>query len=517
MESRVLSDEFWKKIVAWSDCSRGPCEHIMGCAWTVRTRESVKEGGTLQGLEFAVMHTVLATAEYKQFRLVRVRNPWGRSFFNGEWSNGSSVWAKAPAGLVDVCVERSGGVGAAEGGDYLKTGGAADPTAFWMSIDDFVGLFDVVVVAHLHETVASPATAAGGWTHQYRRVVFPASGGGNPTEPTWTQNPQYVRTRPVMLLLLLNHAAAAAAAAAAQLERRAFALEPPPSALTRTLYHASCVCPHPRPRPRFYLEVSEPTVVQASLSQPDARFHGVHRASNSQALGLVLHAWDWGADTTCVRPLERLYSGSSGHGARGLVARTEPFRARREVTLTAEPVTLEPGKYVLVPMTFATAEQGRSTVLTRQCWLSVLSKSRLYPLKLYSDAEVDYDDPSHVPEVKIPVKVSPPSAGSRQHAPFPLLTPPHFQTSQFRRNLTPPQGVNDTTEEYTEETAPAASDVEKDNETVALASLSDLVSKMWTLARQLEFRKLDLEEKVAYLEEEKSRAEEEAAEAALDD
>ena len=82
----------------------------------------------------------------------------------------------------------------------------------------------------------------------------------------------------------------------------------------------------------------------------------------------------------------------------------------------------------------------------------------------------------------------------------------------FRPRLS--QGVNDITEEFNEDTAVVAVDAEKDNETVALAALSDLVSKMWTLARQLQFRKQDLEEKVAFLEEEKRRAEEEAAEAA---
>jgi hypothetical protein len=55
---------------------------------------------------------------------------------------------------------------------------------------------------------------------------------------------------------------------------------------------------------------------------------------------------------------------------------------------------------VLVPMAYSTAEEAPSqTPLTRQCWLSVFSKSPLYPLKLYSDAEVDYDDPGHILEV----------------------------------------------------------------------------------------------------------------------
>lgn len=76
------------------------------------------------------------------------------------------------------------------------------------------------------------------------------------------------------------------------------------------------------------------------------------------------------------------------------------------------------------------------------------------------------------------------------------------------------QGTNEIDAEFTEDQTTPGPDVETDNETVALAALSELISKMWTVARQLEFRKQDLEEKVAFLEEEKRRAEEEAAEAA---
>lgn len=43
---------------------------------------------------------------------------------------------------------------------------------------------------------------------------------------------------------------------------------------------------------------------------------------------------------------------------------------------------------------------------------------------------------------------------------------------------------------------------------------SKLVGEMWMTAKQLEFRKEDLELKISFLEEEKRRKEEEAAEAA---
>jgi len=209
-------------------------------------------------------------------------------------------------------------------------------------------LFDVLVIAHVHDSSQPPAPGrggGGGWTHQHRRVVLPASGGGNPQEPTWMQNPQ------------------------------------------------------------FFLETFERTEVQVSFSQPDARWLGQKRAPHLQSLGFLIHQHDWGPDHTCVKPLEKLVdlpaatssatSGSEG----GLVARTEQFQAKREVSL-AEPVVLEAGKYVLLPMVYQPAEEAPPTTpLTRQCNLSVFSKSPLYPPKLYSDAQVEYDDPQKVLEV----------------------------------------------------------------------------------------------------------------------
>ena len=128
---------------------------------------SAREGGTLQGLQFAVMHTVVGVLEYKQFRLLRVQNPWGASFFNGDWSNGSLLWSQAPPALVDLALKVSGSApqpsngngnggngganntsgvnapppvpgGGGDGSDYMKPLGLNDPTCFWISLEDFL-------------------------------------------------------------------------------------------------------------------------------------------------------------------------------------------------------------------------------------------------------------------------------------------------------------------------------------------------------------------------------------------
>lgn len=62
-------ESFWKKLSKWVN---DPAEHIVGCMWNKPTPASIQQGGTLEGIEFAVMHTIVATCEFKQFRLVRV-------------------------------------------------------------------------------------------------------------------------------------------------------------------------------------------------------------------------------------------------------------------------------------------------------------------------------------------------------------------------------------------------------------------------------------------------------------
>ena len=80
----------------------------------------------------------------------------------------------------------------------------------------------------------------------------------------------------------------------------------------------------------------------------------------------------------------------------GCVARTEVFSVKREVSLAPDAIPLEPGKYVLVPLTYSPASRGDPP---RQCWLSVFTKSRLYPATMLSDAEIAYDDPTRPVEV----------------------------------------------------------------------------------------------------------------------
>ena len=58
---------------------------------------------------------------YQFDRLVRLRNPWGRFSWNGDWSDKSEKWKDVPAMIKEDMMVH----GASEG-------------VFWMSLDDML-------------------------------------------------------------------------------------------------------------------------------------------------------------------------------------------------------------------------------------------------------------------------------------------------------------------------------------------------------------------------------------------
>jgi hypothetical protein len=66
-------------------------------------------------------YTLIGVAEYKQVKLVKIRNPWGAEKYTGPWSDKSTMWtteARAALGSVDK-----------------------DDGIFWMNLSTFKSLF----------------------------------------------------------------------------------------------------------------------------------------------------------------------------------------------------------------------------------------------------------------------------------------------------------------------------------------------------------------------------------------
>ena len=66
------------------------------------------------------------------FRLLQLRNPWGRFEWNGAWSDDSALWDEHPAVQLELWPER--GRGADEGG-------GGDDGVFWMDFESFCEIF----------------------------------------------------------------------------------------------------------------------------------------------------------------------------------------------------------------------------------------------------------------------------------------------------------------------------------------------------------------------------------------
>lgn len=87
-----------------------------------------------QGLVSGHAYTILSVMKVGDFRMIQIRNPWGRGEWSGPWCDGSPLWTK------NADVAR-----AAEGaGKKLKK----NDGVFWMQWKDFVNHWEHIGVTH---------------------------------------------------------------------------------------------------------------------------------------------------------------------------------------------------------------------------------------------------------------------------------------------------------------------------------------------------------------------------------
>jgi hypothetical protein len=133
---------------------------------TSGTREVDTGRGVLQGHAYGVLEAVV----YKGVRLIRCRNPWGRTEWTGPWSDTDTAkW--------DAQTRKD-----------LKHSLGDDGT-FWISFEDFIIEFNKMYLCRLISDT------------EYRKVSFHGkwrgkSAGGCANYPTWVNNPQYRLTVP---------------------------------------------------------------------------------------------------------------------------------------------------------------------------------------------------------------------------------------------------------------------------------------------------------------------------------
>lgn len=93
LTSDILSkDRFWQDLLKVND------EFLFGCG-TSNWDDPYSMGR--DGIHGGHAYSVLAAKEYNKQRLVQMKNPWGKSEWNGPWSDGSKEWTPEAMQTLD--------------------------------------------------------------------------------------------------------------------------------------------------------------------------------------------------------------------------------------------------------------------------------------------------------------------------------------------------------------------------------------------------------------------------------
>uniref|UniRef100_A0A8C9TED8 Calpain 6 n=1 Tax=Scleropages formosus TaxID=113540 RepID=A0A8C9TED8_SCLFO len=167
---------------------------VVSCSIKVRTcaaftRETRTPGGLVKGHAYSVTAVrkvrlgrgVLALLKPERLPMIRLRNPWGKTEWNGPWSDSSEEWKK-----VGNMEREAMGITVADDGE------------FWMEFDDWCEHFTDVDVCRVVNTSLlslrktwSEAVRFGSWS-KHADALRNRSGGCVNYRRTFLQNPQYV-------------------------------------------------------------------------------------------------------------------------------------------------------------------------------------------------------------------------------------------------------------------------------------------------------------------------------------
>lgn len=82
-------------------------------------------------------YSIIEVRGLQNLVMVRLRNPWGRGRWNGDWSDTSQLWDRFPAVAKELNFSPVGAINS-----YIASG------SFWMSFQDFSQIFNNISVSH---------------------------------------------------------------------------------------------------------------------------------------------------------------------------------------------------------------------------------------------------------------------------------------------------------------------------------------------------------------------------------
>ncbi|KNC51799.1 calpain-B [Thecamonas trahens ATCC 50062] len=154
-EADVRSGKVWKKMLKYRKA-----KYLMGCGSNAGKDTQTSKNNIVQGHAFAILDVV----EVDGHRLIKLRNPWGKVEWTGDWSDKSPLWTrrlKAKLGWVD-----------------------ADDGEFWICYDDFVREFRNLYVCRLFPDSWHATGIASQWDAE--------TAGGCVNYDTCKDNPQFL-------------------------------------------------------------------------------------------------------------------------------------------------------------------------------------------------------------------------------------------------------------------------------------------------------------------------------------
>eukprot|EP00300_Choanocystis_sp_HF-7_P015886 c19216_g1_i1.p1 GENE.c19216_g1_i1~~c19216_g1_i1.p1 ORF type:complete len:908 (+),score=177.18 c19216_g1_i1:126-2726(+) len=146
---------------------------------------SADEGISSSGIVFEHAYIILEVVEAAGHQLLKLRNPWGRQQWKGQWGPGSKAWQTDAGKAIIAAMSKSARTEHVDGG------------TFWIDFSNFCEYFEILHYCRLFDGMHSQLVR-GQWSGANR--------GGQEYYPSWRNNPQFdlTITHPTNLFVVLE-------------------------------------------------------------------------------------------------------------------------------------------------------------------------------------------------------------------------------------------------------------------------------------------------------------------------